>query len=88
MPSSSWPNGTPGTTAFSFTCNRVTSFNPGFDSGDGDTIFESDKDFNYEELVRLAKKKQAGPEGGSTYALLAVADRLNEILKVLKEQKS
>ncbi len=51
-------------------------------------MFESDKDFSYEELVRLAKKKQAGPEGGSTYALLAVADRLNEILKVLKEQKS
>ena len=38
-------------------------------------------------MVRLAKKRQAGPEGGSTYAMLAVADRLNEILKALKEKQ-
>ena len=57
----------------------------------GDTfaiiMFDADKDYSYEELVRLAKKRQAGPEGGSTYAMLAVADRLNEILKVLKEKQ-
>ena len=50
-------------------------------------MFYADKDYSYEELVRLAKKRQAGPEGGSTYAMLAVADRLNEILKVLKEKQ-
>jgi hypothetical protein len=50
-------------------------------------MFDKDTDYTYEQLVAMAKSKQAGPEGGSTYALLAVADRLNEILKVLKESK-
>jgi hypothetical protein len=49
-------------------------------------MFDSNVAYTYDELVRKAKSKCAGPEGGTTYALLAVADRLDEILKVLKER--
>ena len=42
---------------------------------------------SYEELVMRAQKFNTGPCAGMMFATLAVADRLDEILKVLKEMK-
>ena len=48
-------------------------------------MFDSEVKYSYEELVAKAKKK--GDNSGQTYALLAIADRLDEILKIIRDDE-